>query len=148
MPVQPRCSSSRARTLMHDYLFTCIIVSPRASRADQSRAHPMQTRRDTSRNRYPQSPSDIPTHAPATADRHDHVSTSAHVHKHDTCPHLLCTHAQRRCCCAYNTCLARIYTRAAAHTPVHARSSKHAQSGNPRTRSRRRAHTLLHFTVI
>lgn len=74
-----------------------------------------------------QSHSDIPTHAPVKADRHDHLSTNAHMHKHDTGPHLLCTHAQTLCYdCASNTCLAHIYTHAAAHTLVHACSYKHA----------------------
>lgn len=129
VPIQPCCSFSHAHTLMHNYLFTCVIASPHSVRADWSQAHPMLTHKATGRNRYPQSHSDIPTHAPVRADRH-HTSTNAHMHKHDTCPQWLCTHAQTLPYRAYNTCLAHIHTHAAAHALVHARSYRRA-AGEP-----------------
>lgn len=120
---------THTHALMHDYLFTCIIVSPHSSCADQTvTGSPHADRQRHEQEQVPtQSHSDIPTHAPVKADRHNHVSTNAHMHERDTCPHLLCIHAQTPCYDrAPNTCLAHIYTHAAARTLVHARSYKHA----------------------
>lgn len=141
---------SRAHTPMHDKRASCLTTSPHSPRAAQSRARPMQAHKATGRTQL--------THVQPRDDTHscagEGLQAPPRIHKcsHARTRHVptaLCTRAQTlREDHAPNTCLARLCTRAAAHALVHARSYKHASSGNPRTRSRSCAHTPLHFTVI
>jgi len=83
-------------TLVHGCLFTCITAPPPTPHGQIKRpqAHPVQSQIQEQKQGPTQSRRDMPTHAPVKADTHDHVSTDAHMHEHDTCPQLLCTHAQ------------------------------------------------------
>lgn len=140
-------ADSRAHTPMHDKRASCLTTSPHTPRAAQVTGSPhagtQSHGQDTTH-----------THAATHSCTGEGLQAPPRIHKcsHARTGHVptaLCTRAQTlREDHAPNTCLARLCTRAAAHALVHARSYKHASSGNPRTRSRSCAHTPLHFTVI
>ena len=91
--VAPSPMHTHARARLPFYMHHCPPPTPHGQ-IKRPQAHPVQSQIQEQKQGPTQSRRDMPTHAPVKADTHDHVSTDAHMHEHDTCPQLLCTHAQ------------------------------------------------------